>query len=89
MTKVFVWKNYGEVNVYAFETVVQQSILTGVVHKCARSNAIDPMDAEIIDDIYHQDISFEHKINALLGHSGIAFDNETFEHGTGFVEVQE
>jgi len=43
MTKVFVWKNYGEVNVYAFETVVQQSILTGVVHKCARSNAIDPI----------------------------------------------
>ena len=89
MTTVFVWKNYGEVSVYAFETSKQQSDLYYKVYENARYNAVDSDDAEAVDEIYDQDISHRVKIEKLLKQAGVAFDHETFEHGTGFVEVNE
>jgi hypothetical protein len=89
MTTVFVWKNYGEVSVYAFETSQQQSDLCYKVYENARYTAVDSDDADAVDEIYEQDIPHQVKIEKLLKNADIFNDNETFEHGTGFVEVQE
>ena len=89
MTTVFVWKNYGEVSVYAFETSQQQSDLCYQVYDNARYNAVDSDDVDAVDLIYEQDIPYRSKIEKLLKQAVVAFDHETFEYGTGFVEVQE
>ena len=87
--QVFVWKRYGSVDVYAFNTDAQQEHLALLVYGAAFANSY-PKDKSDIADIYDStNMSFRSKIDAMLDVYGVEFDNAAFEYGTGFTTLKE
>lgn len=77
--KVFVWKSFGEIKVYAFETKEQKENLKAMVIECLENEGVEGIGFyssfwyELVDEIEAQ----------------IESRSDIFEYGTGFTTMEE
>lgn len=93
--KIFIWKSYGEIDVYAAETVEQLTSILDTVISCLDGWDLDDHITKVREFIARNDkpdnprgpADYRKAINYLLDKACIG-SHETFEHGTGFDQLK-
>lgn len=87
---VFVWKAYGDIEVYAADTQEQLNILFNSICNAVVDWDLDSIIIEThiqIEKLNFSESALRKGINKLLDHINIG-SHESFERGTGFTTVK-